>query len=144
MCIRDRYRTITYKDIVILLRATSNVASIYEKEISKLNYPVFSDTSSEYLDSIEIQTVLAILRIIDNPMQDIPLVTVMRSYVGGFSDNDLIEIRLADKTNYFYECLLRAQMQVSEQLKKKIERFLAQIEPVSYTHLDVYKRQDIV
>lgn len=125
---KQGYRTITYKDIVILLRATSNVASIYEKEISKLNYPVFSDTSSEYLDSIEIQTVLAILRIIDNPMQDIPLVTVMRSYVGGFSDNDLIEIRLADKTNYFYECLLRAQMQVSEQLKKKIERFLAQIE----------------
>lgn len=47
--------------------------------------PVFADSSQGYLDSIEIQTVMSLLKIIDNPMQDIPLVTVLRSSIGGFS-----------------------------------------------------------
>lgn len=76
------YRNITYKDIVILLRATSNLAPIYEKELSNLNLPVFSDTGVGYLESVEIQTIMSILKIIDNPMQDIPLVSVMRSHIG--------------------------------------------------------------
>ena len=73
------YRNITYKDIVILLRATLNLAPIYEKSLNDLNIPVFSDTGASYLESVEIQTVMSLLKIIDNPMQDIPLVSVMRS-----------------------------------------------------------------
>ncbi len=76
------YRNITYKDIVILLRATSNYAPIYEKELNNLKLPVFSDTGMQYLESVEIQTILALLKIIDNPMQDIPLVAVLRSPIG--------------------------------------------------------------
>ena len=100
------YRPITFKDIVILLRATKERANVFEKEISKLNMPVFSDTSSEYLDSIEIQTIMSLLKIIDNPIQDIPLVTVLRSFVGGFTDNELIQIRVETNTNKtFYESM---------------------------------------
>ncbi len=100
------YRPITFKDIVILLRATTERANVFEKEISKLNMPVFSDTSSEYLDSIEIQTIMSLLKIIDNPIQDIPLVTVLRSFVGGFTDNELIQIRVETNTNKtFYESM---------------------------------------
>lgn len=62
---------------------------------------VFSDTSQEYLDSIEIQTIISLLKIIDNPMQDIPLVTVLRSNIGKFTDNDLVTIRLNDKYDDF-------------------------------------------
>lgn len=76
------YRNITYKDIVILLRATLNLAPIYEKSLNDLNIPVFSDTGSSYLESVEIQTIMSLLKIIDNPMQDIPLVSVMRSPIG--------------------------------------------------------------
>ena len=100
------YRPITFKDIVILLRATTERANVFEKEISKFNMPVFSDTSSEYLDSIEIQTIMSLLKIIDNPIQDIPLVTVLRSFVGGFTDNELIQIRVETNTNKtFYESM---------------------------------------
>ena len=49
-----KYRPATYKDFVILLRSTSTVAPIFEKEIFKLNMPVFSDNSQKYLESIEI------------------------------------------------------------------------------------------
>lgn len=99
------YRKITYKDIVVLLRSTKISAPIFEKEISNLNMPVFSDVSSEYLESMEIQTVMCLLKIIDNPMQDIPLVTVLRSSIGGFTDNELVEIRGNDKNISFYESL---------------------------------------
>ena len=125
---KQGYRKITYKDIVVLLRSTATLAPIYEKEIADLGMPVFSDTSSEYLNSVEIQTIISVLKIIDNPMQDIPLVTVMRSMIGGFTDNDLIEIRLADKNCNFYESILKAQVQVSEELRIKINNFLGKIE----------------
>ena len=125
---KQGYRKITYKDIVVLLRSTATLAPIYEKEIADLGMPVFSDTSSEYLNSVEIQTIISVLKIIDNPMQDIPLVTVMRSMIGGFTDNDLIEIRLTDKNCNFYESILKAQVQVSEELRIKINNFLEKIE----------------
>ena len=100
------YREVTYKDIVVLLRATKQRANIFEKEISNLDMPVFSDTSDAYLDSIEIQTIMSLLKIIDNPMQDIPLVTVLRSYFFGFTDNELIKIRVKTGTKQtFYESI---------------------------------------
>ena len=53
-----------------------------KREISELEIPVYSDSSSQYLQSVEIETIMSLLRIINNPMQDIPLVTVMRSPIG--------------------------------------------------------------
>lgn len=111
-------RDIQYKDIAILLRTSSGVANVYEKEISELEIPVYSDSSSQYLQSVEIETIMSLLRIINNPMQDIPLVTVMRSPIGNFTDNELIEIRMADRNSSFYEALLKSDLE-------KAHRFLA-------------------
>ena len=122
------FRSIKYRDIVILLRSTKNAATIYEKELTNLKLPVFSDTSLEYLDSIEIQTIMSLLKIIDNPLQDIPLVTVLRSIIGGFTDNDLIKIRLSDKYDNFYYTLIKAKLDVDSTLKNKIEVFLTSLE----------------
>ena len=121
---KGEYRNLKYKDIVILLRSTKQSAPIYEKELIKLNIPVFSDTSQEYLDTIEIQIILSLLKIIDNPMQDIALVTVMRSCIGKFTDNDLLEIRLADRQDDFYTSMQKAKLSVNTELKEKIEKFL--------------------
>lgn len=121
------FRSITYKDIAILLRSTKDKASIYEQEIMNLGIPVFSDSNQEYLDSIEIQTIMSLLKIIDNPMQDIPLVTVLRSNIGGFTDNELVEIRLSDKYDNFYNCMQKAKVDVKPELKNKIEKFLENI-----------------
>lgn len=121
---KEGYRKVTYKDIVVLLRSTTELSPIYEKEISDLGMPVYSETSTEYLNSVEIQIIMSCLKIIDNPMQDIPLVTVMRSMIGGFTDNDLIEIRLADKYENFYESIVKSRIQVNEELHNKIDSFL--------------------
>ena len=138
------YRKITYKDIVVLLRSTKMSAPIFEKEISNLNMPVFSDVSSEYLESMEIQTIMSLLKVIDNPMQDIPLVTVLRSSICGFTDNELVEIRGNNKNISFYESLknkynaiceynsviefeLDSSSNKDDSLKEKIEIFLSNL-----------------
>lgn len=125
---KQGYRKIRPKDIVILLRATSNLSPIYEKELSDLELPVFSDTSGTYLDTVEIQTILSVLKTIDNPLQDIPLVVVLRSSICNFTDNDLITIRLTDRNCNFYEALIKTRIICDGDLKDKIESFLEKLE----------------
>lgn len=120
---KQGYRKLQFKDIVILLRKTANVAPIYEKELENLEYPVFSDIGTNYFESIEIQTIMSLLKIISNPDNDIALVTVLRSPIGKFTDNELIEIRLENQNESFYNALLS-----SEQLKEKIDDFLELVE----------------
>ncbi len=123
------YRNISYKDIVILLRSTATLAPIFEKELNNCNIPTFSDTGSGYFDSTEIQTILSLLKIIDNPRQDIPLVSVLRSQIGKFDDNELIRIKLngeGTKKEDFYTTFLQAlqKEETSNALKEKMQHFL--------------------
>ncbi len=122
------FRDIQYKDIVILLRSTKVNAPIFEEEMINLGMPVFSESSQEYLDSIEIQTIMSLLKIIDNPIQDIPLVTVLRSHIGNFTDDELVEIRLSDKYDNFYTAMQKARINVSHELKEKIDTFFQNLE----------------
>ena len=126
---KQGYRKLTYKDVVILLRTTSDIATLYEKELNKLDIPVFSDTSSNYFETEEIQIILSVLKIIDNPNNDIPLVTVLRSQIGGFTDNDLIEIRLNSKDTGFYEALISMlENEENRELKEKVSSFLKMLD----------------
>ena len=125
---KQEKRDIKYKDIVVLLRSTKEPAPIFEREILNLGMPVFSDSSAEYLESIEIQTIMSLLKIIDNPLQEIPLVAVMRSMIGGFTDNELVEIRLSDKYDNFYNTILKAKHTVDTKLRTKIDAFLNNLE----------------
>ena len=122
------FRDIQYKDIVILLRSTKVNAPIFEEEMINLGMPVFSESSQEYLDSIEIQTIMSLLKIIDNPIQDIPLVTVLRSPIGNFTDDELVEIRLSDKYDQFYTAMQKARINVDKKLKEKIDTFFNNLE----------------
>ena len=137
-------REITYKDIVILLRSTKDKANIFETELANLSIPVYSDTSLEYLNSIEIQVIMSLLKIIDNPMQDIPLVCVLRSIIGGFTDNELISIRLENKEKIsFYEAMKRyAESNNQEKLSEKILNFFNKInswkQEAQYLELDEF------
>ena len=124
----ESFRDIKYKDIVILLRSTKEKANIYEQEMINLGIPVFSDSSEQYLETIEIQTILNLLKIIDNPIQDIPLVSVLRSNIGKFTDNELVEIRLSDKYDNFYNCMQKAVPNVNSKLKEKINNFLENLQ----------------
>ena len=122
------FRDIRFKDIVILLRSTKNKANVFEKELTSQNINVYSDTSQEYLESYEIQVIMDLLKIIDNPYQDIPLVHVMLSCIGMFTEDDLLEIRLCDQNDDFYMAMLKSRLSVREDLKEKIDIFLNKVE----------------
>lgn len=98
----NKYRRIKYKDIVILLRATKNWADTIVEELSFSGIPVYADTSAGYFQTIEIRTIMSLLHIIDNPMQDIYTIASMRSPIFSFTSEELADIRIVNKDNYFY------------------------------------------
>ncbi|MGN1299010.1 MAG: helicase-exonuclease AddAB subunit AddA, partial [Candidatus Scatovivens sp.] len=131
--VTDKYtkklRNIEYKDIVILLRSTSNLSPIYEMELLNKNIPVYSESSSKYLDTIEIQSIMNLLKIIDNPINDIALVSVLRGPIYSFSDNEILEIRVNDREkNFYYNLLNIKNINLSTNLVQKVENFIADIE----------------
>ncbi|GFP78289.1 helicase-exonuclease AddAB subunit AddA [Clostridium fungisolvens] len=101
----DKYRRLKYKDIVILLRATKNWSEVFVDELGQSGIPVYADTGTGYFDTIEIRTIMSLLQVIDNPMQDIHILSVLRSPIFLFSSEELGELRLIDKEKYFYEIL---------------------------------------
>ena len=122
----------SYREMAVLMRSPSNVAPIYEKEMIEQNIPVFTDTASEYLESIEIDTIISLLKIIDNPLQDIPLITILRSPICGFDENELIKIRLLKRDDHFYYSILEAvkednKEKIGEKLFNKVNSFIDMI-----------------
>lgn len=101
----NAYRDLQFKDIVILLRTTKNWTDVFTDELSKLSIPTFADTGSGFFKTPEVQIVLSLLQLIDNPYQDIPLLAVLRSPIANFSTDDLAELRLADRKASLFEAL---------------------------------------
>ena len=121
------YRPLKYKDIVILLRATKNWSEIFLDELGLSGIPVYADTGSGYFESIEIRTIMSLLKIIDNPLQDVPMIAVLKAPFARFNAEELADIRMIDKSKYFYENILEivnGDNEVSDELKKKCSIFI--------------------
>lgn len=101
----ETYRNIEYKDIVILLRATSSWAPVFAEELINMDIPTYADIGQGYFETMEIQVIMSFLKVIDNPMQDIPLIAVLRSPIYGFTPEDFIDIRITNKKVSFYEAM---------------------------------------
>ena len=101
---RSAYRPMAYRDIVILLRTVSGWAEMFGEVLSDMGIPCFTGSQKGYFSAVEVRTVLAYLEVLDNPVQDIPLAAVMRSPIGGFSDEALAKLRSASEERRFYDC----------------------------------------
>lgn len=122
----ERMRPVTYKDIVILLRSMSNAPTVVE-ELKKQGIPVYSELRTGYFQAIEIQVMINMLKVIDNPYQDIPLVSVLRSPIVGLNEEQLAQIRLAQKRATFYEALIRVS-KGSDELALIVKSFLQDLQ----------------
>lgn len=98
------YRPASWCDIVILLRTVSGWAESFQEVLSDMGIPCFTGSQTGYFSAAEVRVVLSYLQILDNPVQDIPLAAVLRSPIGGFSDEELAIIRAKAPGYYFYEC----------------------------------------
>lgn len=98
-------RPLTKKDIVILMRGVKNRGDIFYKVLMENNVPCFVDDNKGYFDTIEINTFMSLLQLVDNPKQDVPLLTALRSEIWGFEIKELAEIRACHKKGSYYECV---------------------------------------
>ncbi|MGF3141092.1 helicase-exonuclease AddAB subunit AddA [Facklamia sp. P13064] len=127
-----RDRLMTFKDIVVLSSTKSSFANL-QAAFSHYQLPFTSQAIETYFQRQEIQLILALLKLIDNPMQDIPLVAILKSFFVGLSDNDLALIRVNHPQASFYQAVEGLLSQVFEKdhpllaIQKKVQNFFTQL-----------------
>ena len=99
-------RSLEKKDIVILMRGMKNYGDLFYKILTENNLPAYVDDNDGFFDTIEINTFMALLALLDNPKQDIPLLTVLRSEIFDFSVEELTAVRIAQKEGSYYQALV--------------------------------------
>ncbi|RFU63536.1 helicase-exonuclease AddAB subunit AddA [Peribacillus saganii] len=120
-----RYRSIAYRDIVILLRSMPWAPPIME-EFKKQGIPVYANLSSGYFEATEVAIMISLLKVIDNPQQDIPLASVLRSPIVGLTENEMAQIRLYHSGTYFEALEVfckKASMEEDAELYNKVDSF---------------------
>ena len=117
-------REVKYRDIVILLRSlSSGWGDAYKAELEAKGIPAYVTSKTGYFTATEVQDVLNFLRVIDNPLQDIPMFGVLRSFFGGFSEEEIARLRGAKKEQSLYECLLEAEDEKVAIFLKRLQSF---------------------
>lgn len=116
------------RDIVILMRGVRNYADVFYKVLTDNNIPAYIDDSDGFFNTIEIDSFLSALYIIDNPKQDIPLLTLLRSEMMGFSVEELVNIRIEFRKGSYYDAFSAyADSGSSNALKNKCAAALEKI-----------------
>lgn len=93
------------KDIVILLRSMSGWADTFLKVFAEAGIPAHTASKTGYFGTVEIRTILSMLAILDNPLQDIPAAAVLASPIGGMNGEELARIRAASKEHFYFLAL---------------------------------------
>ncbi|ARI78070.1 helicase-exonuclease AddAB subunit AddA [Halobacillus mangrovi] len=118
-------RPIQYRDIVILMRSMTWAPTIVD-ELKQQGIPVYAELSTGYFEAIEIKVMLSLLKVIDNPMQDIPLASVLKSPIVGLNEDELATLRLANKRTSYYEAIQKYR--AANELGRKVGAFLKMIQ----------------
>ncbi|KIX90594.1 ATP-dependent DNA helicase [Staphylococcus microti] len=124
------YRPATYKDIVILEATMSNARNI-QQVFKDYNLPLFAKSKQGYFEQTEVRLMLSFLRAIDNPLQDIYLVGLMRSVIYQFTEDELAKIRVGAPNEYYFYQSIQQYIDLPEadtELRQKLVDFIAQLE----------------
>lgn len=123
---KECFRPASYGDIVILLRSLTGWGDVYARVLMEAGIPAHTESRTGYFTTIEIQTLLNLLRVVDNPRQDIPLAAILKSMIGGFTDRDLALIKSKYKDKPFHEaCMNFWQEEEPEQSQEIVQRLKA-------------------
>ncbi len=91
------YRPIAKKDIAVLVRSAAQSVPVFVRTLEDAGIDCYAQSRSGFFSAWEIQQVVNLLQLIDNPLQDIPAAAVMLSYFGGFSADELARVRLSGR-----------------------------------------------
>lgn len=114
-------RPVTYRDICILLRSANKYAQEYARRLTALGVPAWADTAGGFFAAAEVGTAVSLLRVIDNPMQDIPLLAVLMSPLYGFTPDDLAEIRGPARKGSLYLAVSNAAKRGNERAARVLD-----------------------
>lgn len=120
-------RQVQYRDIVILMRSMT-WAPIIVDELKKQGIPVYAEVATGYFEAIEIKIMISLLKVIDNPRQDIPLASVLRSPIVGMNEDELTKVRLENRLGSFYEALQVYEKAHTNETADKAKFFLYKLE----------------
>lgn len=138
-------RPVRYGDIVILLRSMSKWADIFVKVLGEMGISVRAASGTGYFSTTEVQTALNLLKILDNPRQDIPMAAVLRSPIVGLNGEELAALRVKFPEEAFYQAVLydwegeedSAETDILAKTKQKLQKFIQFLQKyrkkVSYT-----------
>ncbi|EAF0291931.1 helicase-exonuclease AddAB subunit AddA [Listeria monocytogenes] len=119
-------RPVQYRDIVILSRAMTSAPDM-EEAMKVQDIPFYANNNSGYFETTEVATMIALMKVVDNPYQDIPLAAVLRSPIIGLNEEELGQIRMAKKKGYFYDALLAYKDITVSETADKISDFVQQL-----------------
>ena len=119
-------REIRYGDIALLVRSRNDFTDAVKKVFYSRNIPLVFDLE-EKKELPELDLFVNVLRIIENSAQDVPLLSVLRSFAGGFDENELAAIRLFQPKGPFYAAAQEYAKLGSDGLAKKLEQFYGKI-----------------
>ena len=127
------FRPVTYGDIVILLRSVSTKGPILLKTLEENGIPALSDREDDFIRNNEVQILWALLKLLDNPLQDLPLTAVLRSYFAGLDEKDLAMLFLykkEQKEDFLWPLLSRPEVQalLPPEKAENLRRFLTEYE----------------
>lgn len=139
-------RSVRYSDMVILLRSLNGWSDTFVKILGEMGIPVKATTGTGYFSAMEVQTALNLLRVLDNPRQDIPMAAVLASPIVGLNGEELAIIRTEFPEQKFYEAVMQYRLEedsqekktaLSKEKQKRLMRFLELLEKyrfkISYT-----------
>ncbi|MEK0312997.1 UvrD-helicase domain-containing protein [Cohnella sp. 56] len=123
------HRPLAYRDIVILLRAATSLAPVVLDELHAAGIPAYAELATGYFAAVEVDVMLSLLHIIDNPDQDIPLAGVLRSPIVGLSADELAAVRIADRAGSFWTAVrIAAEMGEEAALRGRLVGFIEDLE----------------
>jgi len=120
------FRAIEWRDVAVLLRSPAGNAEIFMKQFEMTGVPL-AVARGGFFETAEILDLLSLLQLLDNPLQDVPCIAVLRSPLVGLSLDKLAEIRLAAKEKHFWTALNRIQnekLKIKNELHTKTAKFL--------------------
>lgn len=131
-------RKVQYRDIVILTRSLKGWTDVFTRVLNREGIPTYTGSREGYFETLEIETILNYLRVLDNPNQDIPLTAVLSSPIVGLSGEELAQIRNLEKETAFSKCVKQYMEEgTDEVLKMKLQECFQQMayfrEMVPYT-----------
>ena len=124
----DAMRPCAPEDFVILLRSVKGRSAVYEAALRRAGIAVLQDVGTELFDSPDVMVLMSLIDVLDNPEQDVPLVSLMRSPLFRFSADELAQIRIASPDTNFYDAVYTCAGSMEDTLGERCRALLDTLE----------------